>query len=209
MKILAIGSHPDDIEFGCGGALARYIATGHDVYLLVMTDGDKGGNLSVRRSEQQAAVNILHPRELFWGGYKDTELTPNMNQLVHDIEDVIKKIQPDLIFVHHENDAHQDHRALSKAAVSATRYVKNVLFYEGPTTQNFSPNVFVDIRESMDKKIDILLAHNSQVCKTNIEGLSIVDIARSTAIFRGIQGRVHFAEGFVSLRYFIRLGNNL
>ena len=205
MRILAIGAHPDDIEFGCGGTLALDAQSGHDVYLLVMTEGHKGGDLEVRRNEQLAASSILKPKDLFWGGYQDTELSPNMNQLVHDIEDVLKRIGPDLILVNYEEDTHQDHRALAKAATSATRYVKNVLFYEGPTTQHFSPNVFVDIKETMDEKIDMLLAHSSQVAKTNIEGLSIADIARSTAIFRGIQGRVHFAEAFVPLRYFMRM----
>jgi hypothetical protein len=51
----------------------------------------------------------------------------------------------------------------------------------------------------------MLLAHQSQVQKTNIEGLSITDIVRSTAIFRGIQGRVQFAEAFVPLRLFINV----
>lgn len=205
MKILAIGAHPDDVEFGCGGTLALHAQADHEVYLLIMTEGHMGGELDVRKKEQMAAADILKPKEFFWGGYQDTDLSPHMNQLVHDIENVIKQIEPDLIFVNSEEDTHQDHRALSKAAISATRYVKNVLFYEGPTTQRFSPNVFVDIKETMDVKIEMLLAHRSQVAKTNIEGLSIVDIARSTAIFRGIQGRVQFAEGFVPLRYFMRM----
>jgi len=205
MKVLAIGAHPDDIEFGCGGTLALHAKAGHDVYLLVMTEGHKGGEKAVRKEEQHNAARLLNPKELFWGKYDDTELTPNMNDLVHDIEAVIKRINPDLTFVNHQEDTHQDHRALAKAAVSATRYVKNVLFYEGPTTQEFSPNVFVDIKEAMDDKINMLLAHQSQVTKTNIEGLSIIDIARSIAVFRGIQGRVQFAEGFVPLRYFMRL----
>jgi LmbE family N-acetylglucosaminyl deacetylase len=209
MKILAIGAHPDDIEIGCGGTLALYAKTGHDVYLLVVTEGHKGGDMAVRKREQVAAAAHLNPKDLFWGNYLDTELFPNLNQLVHDIEDVIKMVGPDLTFVNYGEDTHQDHRALTKAAVSATRYVKNVLFYEGPTTQEFSPNVFVDINETMDDKIAMLLAHHSQVTKTNIEGLSIVDIARSTAIFRGIQGRVHFAEGFVPLRYFMRMRSPL
>ena len=209
MKILAIGAHPDDIEIGCGGTLAQHVKTGHDVYLLIMTEGHKGGDRETRKSEQEAAAEILNPRELFWGGYADTELSPNMNQLVHDIETIIKKIGPDLILVNYEADTHQDHRTLSKAAVSATRYVKNVLFYEGPTTQQFTPNIFVDIKETMEDKISMLLAHHSQVTKTNIEGLSIADIARSTAVFRGIQGRVHYAEGFIPLRYFIRMRKRL
>ena len=49
MKILAIGAHPDDIEVGCAGTLAKYAQHGHDIYLLVMTEGHgqllRGGNL--------------------------------------------------------------------------------------------------------------------------------------------------------------------
>jgi len=61
----------------------------------------------------------------------------------------------------------------------------------------------VNIADTIDGKMEALLAHESQVAKTNIEGLSIVDAAKSTAVFRGIQGRVHLAEGFVPLRLFM------
>ena len=203
MKILAIGAHPDDIEVGCSGTLAKYARNGHDIYLLVMTEGHMGGEGTIRKREQTKSAKILKSRELIWGGYKDTLLTPHMNQMVHDVEAVIKKIAPDFIFVHHQDDTHQDHRALAKATVSATRYIRNVLFFEGPTTQNFSPTIFVDIRETLETKIAMLLAHRSQVQKTNIEGLAITDVVRSTAVFRGIQGRVRFAEAFFPLRLFI------
>lgn len=203
MKILAIGAHPDDIEVGCAGTLAKYAQNGHDVYLLVMTEGGMGGEGTVRKKEQTRSAKILRPRKVFWGGYKDTLLSPHMNQMVQEIETFLKLIAPDFIFVHHEEDTHQDHRSLAKATISATRYVRNVLFYEGPTTQEFSPTVFVDIKETMDTKFATLLAHQSQVQKTNIEGLSITDIVRSTAVFRGIQGRVQFAEAFVPLRLFM------
>jgi len=92
------------------------------------------------------------------------------------------------------------------STVTATRYTKNVLFYEGPTTQSFSPTVFVDIDAVLNDKVQALCAHESQVRKTNIEGLTIVDIIRSSAHFRGIQGRVRNAEGFVPLRLFINIG---
>lgn len=205
MKILAIGAHPDDIEVGCSGTLAKYMQAGHDIYLLVMTEGHMGGKRAVRKKEQTKSAKILKPRELIWGGCEDTLLSLHMNKMVQDIENVLKKIAPDFIFVQHEDDTHQDHRALAKATISATRYVQNVLFYEGPTTQNFSPTVFVDIKETIDTKFATLLAHQSQVRKTNIEGLSITDIVRSTAVFRGIQGRVQFAEAFVPLRLFINV----
>ena len=203
MKILAIGAHPDDIEVGCAGTLAKYVQAGHDIYLLVMTEGHMGGKRVVRKKEQMKSAKILNPRELIWGGCEDTLLSLHMNKMVHGIEAVLKKVNPDFIFVQHEDDTHQDHRSLAKATISATRYVRNVLFYEGPTTQNFSPTVFVDIKETIDTKFATLLAHRSQVQKTNIEGLSITDIVRSTAVFRGIQGRVQFAEAFVPLRLFV------
>jgi len=57
----------------------------------------------------------------------------------------------------------------------------------------------------LEEKLDALKAHASQVMKTNIEDLSIIDIARSSAHFRGVQGRVSLAEGFVSERLFINI----
>ncbi len=203
MKILAIGAHPDDIEVGCGGTLLQYAQDGHEIHLLVMTEGHMGGDGTTRKDEQLMAAQILKPSSISWGGYRDTELTPNINQMVQDIEISIRKIQPDFIFVNYGEDTHQDHRSLTRATISATRYVKNVLFYEGPTSHDFDPTVFIDIRKTIDKKIELIVAHKSQIMKTNIEGLSIVDVTRSTAIFRGIQGRVQFAEGFVPLRLFI------
>lgn len=205
MKILAIGPHPDDIEIGCAGNLLKYANAGHEVYLLVMSMGGSGGDPHVRKEEQMKSAEILKAKDLLWGGYDDTQLSPHMNRMVSDVENLLKQIKPDFFFVNYGDDSHQDHRALCKAAISASRYIRNVLFYEVPTSQNFSPSVFVDIRDTMDGKINALLAHDSQVTKTNIEGLSIVDIARSTAVFRGIQGRVILAEGFVPLRLFVNM----
>lgn len=205
MNILAIGAHPDDIEVGCAGTLAKYAQAGHAIYLLVMTEGGMGGTAATRRGEQEAAAGIIGVRETIWGGYEDTQLTPSINGMIRTIEEVIKRITPDVIFVSYGDDTHQDHRSLAKAAVSATRYVKNVLFYEGPTTQNFSPTVFTNIIDTFDAKLAMLLAHASQVHKTNIENVSIADMVRSTAVFRGIQGRVEMAEGFMPARLFIAL----
>jgi len=204
MRILAIGAHPDDIEFGCGGTLIKYARQGHEVSLLVMTDGGGGGDGVIRRGEQEASARILRSSKIFWGEYPDTAI-PLDRGLIQRVERVIHEVQPDFIFVHFGDDTHQDHRHLSTSTLTATRYTRNVLFYEGPTTQNFSPSVFVDIASVLEDKVASLQAHTSQVTKTNIEGLSIVDIARSSAHFRGIQGRVRDAEGFVPLRLFINI----
>jgi LmbE family N-acetylglucosaminyl deacetylase len=204
MRILAIGAHPDDIEFGCGGTLVKYARQGHKVFLLVMTEGGGSGDGSVRRKEQQEAADVLQAVKLFWGEYPDTAI-PLDRESIQRVERIIHEVQPDFIFVHHQDDTHQDHRNLSVATITATRYTRNVLFFEGPTTQNFSPSVFVDVDTVIEQKVAALEAHASQVTKTNIKGLTIVDVARSSAHFRGIQGRVRNAEGFVPLRLFINI----
>lgn len=205
MRILALGAHPDDIEVGCGGTLIKYGENGHRIFLMVMTQGGAGGKVSVRKREQERSAELLQAEEVFWGGYQDTEV-PLGRDLIQTVEEIVRKIEPHFIFVHYHDDTHQDHRHLAMSTITATRYTKNVLFYEGPTTQNFAPTVFVDIQQALDRKIQALEAHVSQVKKTNIEGIGIADLVKSSAHFRGIQGRVKAAEGFLPLRLFINIG---
>ncbi|MFQ5658444.1 MAG: PIG-L deacetylase family protein [Candidatus Methylomirabilales bacterium] len=204
MRILAIGSHPDDIEYGCGGTLIKYALKGHQIYLLVLTDGGMGGEPVERRKEQEEAARVLGAQELFWGGYQDTEVS-NDREIIAKVEEILHRISPDLIFVHYGDDTHQDHRHLSTSVISASRYTRNVLLYEGPTTANFTPSVFVDIDRVLERKLQALKAHASQIGKTGVDELSILNLARAAAHFRGVQGRVRNAEGFVPLRLFINV----
>jgi LmbE family N-acetylglucosaminyl deacetylase len=204
VNILALGAHPDDIEYGCGGMLTKYAQRGHDVYLWIASDGALGGDASVRRQEQSDSALVMGAREVFWGDYLDTEI-PLTRELIVRLESVIRRITPRMIFVHYPDDTHQDHRNLAQSTLSATRYVPNFLFYEGPTTQNFTPNCFTDIEKVLDKKLACLEAHRSQVAKTNIEDLTILELAVSSANFRGIQARVKYAEAFQSIRLLINI----
>ena len=204
MNILALGSHPDDLEYGCGGTLIKYALEGHKIFLYIATRGELGGDPQVRQKEQEEAGKIIGAENIFWGDYADTRI-PIDPSPIQAIEEVMKEVEPDFIFINYWDDTHQDHRILARSTLSATRYVKNFLFYETPTTQNFNPNVFVDIGVVMDKKKELLEAHASQMAKTNIEDLSIVECSCSTSMFRGIQGRVRFAESFSSVRLFINI----
>ena len=205
MNLLAIGPHPDDIEIGCAGSILKWKEKGFKIHLMVMTDGSNGGDTSVRRKEQERSAAILGAEEIIWGGFRDTELEYQGKILVDTIEDCLKKIKPAFVLVNYPEDTHQDHRSLSSATVSAARNSKNVLFYEGPTSIDFNPTVFVDIDSYMTKKMDTLKAHDSQIHKTNIEGMSIIEIAKAMAHFRGTQGRVKYGEGFQALRLFVNI----
>ena len=130
VNILAIGAHPDDIEFGCGGSLIKYTRKGHRLFMLVMTGGGLGAPADTRMAEQEASRRVLGAEEIFWGGYADTHLAVDV-ELIKKIEDVIAAVQPEFIFCNFPDDTHQDHRHLAQAIMSATRYIRNVLFYPG------------------------------------------------------------------------------
>jgi LmbE family N-acetylglucosaminyl deacetylase len=181
----------------------KYVQGGASVYLLVLTDGSFGGDPEKRKAEQQESARIIGAKDVFWGNYEDTIITPLDNILIDRIEHFMSKVKPDFIFVNCPKDTHQDHRNLANAVISATRYTKNVLFYEVPTSVDFTPSVFVDISDIFEDKVKCLKAHASQVNKTHIKGLSILDMAKASANFRGTQGRIKFAEGFYPLRLFI------
>ncbi len=204
MNILAILAHPHDVEFGCGGTLVKYAGKGAYIDLLVMTDGSRGGAARIRRAEQLRAARALGARRVHWGGYRDT-LLPSVRRLIDRIERTLRVVRPDFIFVNYPEDTHQDHRQVARAAVSATRYARNVLFYEGPTTVDFTPTVFIDIADEFEQKLQALRRHRSQVLKTRIEGTAICEIAEASAHFRGVQARVRWAEGFTPLRLFINI----
>ena len=204
MNVLAIGAHPDDIEYWCGGTLALYAEMGHSVFLFVASDGARGGVAAVRCHEQQDSALVLGVREVFWGGYPDTEL-PLSRELIGGLETVIRRVAPTMILVNFPDDTHQDHRNLAQATVSATRHVPNFLFYEVPSTQNFAPSCYANIDKVLHRKLAALEAHRSQVTKTNIEDLTILEQAVSCANFRGIQARVKYAEAFQPVRLLLAI----
>ncbi len=197
-SILAIGAHPDDLEFGCGGTLYLLSKAGYKIHLLIMTAGEVGGDSRVRRAEQERAAAILKAK-VEWGGFRDTDI-PLTRELIQEVEKRIKGIKPDLIFTPHFDDSHQDHRKVSQATTTAARHARSVLFYETPTTIGFNPTVFMDIGPAIERKLALLKAHRSQVFQTKVPDLSILESAKSTSMFRGNQDRIKYAEGFLPLR---------
>ena len=200
MRVLAIGAHPDDIEFGCGGTLIKLSKLGADIFLFIATAGEMGGDPEVRMAEAEKSAEILNAK-IIWGGMKDTTLFYS-RELIQKVEKVIKDVSPNIIFVNFYEDTHQDHYSLSKATVTATRYSRNLLFYEVPSTSSsFKPDIFTDITDVLEEKLKLLLAHSSQVDKVNVGNLDILEVAKSTANFRGIQARCEYAEGFHPYRF--------
>ena len=200
MNILALGAHPDDIEFGCGGTFLKFSKEENNIYFLVLTKGEFGGEPDLRQKEQQEAVKLLGIKKIFWGGYTDTEL-PNDRIIITHIDKIIKEIEPDEVYVNYIDDIHQDHRILARCTLAATRYIKKVFFYEDYTSCNFDPDIFVDIENVLEQKQELIRLYESQVKKSYPTRLDMVETVRAMANFRGFQGKIKYAEGFKAFRF--------
>ncbi len=200
MNILALGAHPDDIEYGCGGTFLKFAKKGVNIYFMVLTKGEFGGDPGVRQKEQEEAMKLLGVKKIYWGDCVDTEL-PNERIIITKIDEVIEEVSPDEVYVNYLEDIHQDHRALAECALAATRYVKRVFFYEDYTSINFEPDIFVDIEDVLEEKQKLIQVYASQVAKSYPTRLDMVESVRAIANFRGFQGKVKYAEGFKSFRF--------
>lgn len=215
VKILAIGAHPDDIELGVGGCLAKYDEEGVDVYCLILSRGEKGvsddlledrekldilkGEL--RENETKNALKLLGIKEenIKILGLPDTGIKIDEN-VVEEVYKHIMKINPDMIYTHHFEDDHLDHVSTSLISLHAARKIKTILLYESPSTRAFfSPNYFVDISAYIQKKEEALKLHKTQAKKPHMDD----DVIISKARFRGFQAKVDYAEAFVVHRMVI------
>jgi len=200
LNILALGAHPDDIEYGCGGTFLKFARKGENIYFMVLTKGEFGGDPKVREKEQEEAMKLLGVKKIFWGGCVDTEL-PNERIIITRIDKVIEEVNPDEVYVNFIDDIHQDHRTLAECTLAATRYVKKVFFYEDYTSNNFEPDIFVDIGDVLKEKQRLIQVFSSQVAKAYPTKLDMVESVKATANFRGFQGKVKYAEGFKAFRF--------
>jgi LmbE family N-acetylglucosaminyl deacetylase len=191
-RVLAIGAHPDDLELGCGGTLAKLADSGQEVRGLVMTNGARGGDCSVRPDEARKGGLFLGASNLSVLDFPDTRLAEHEIDIVQAIEHEIYRFNPDIIFTHSSNDQHQDHLAVHLATLRAARQHSSILCYESPSiTPAFVPRIFVDIHDYVTVKVAAVGAHQDQRDKAYMTPERI----RGLAVYRGSQAKVRHAEG--------------
>ena len=208
MNIMAIGAHPDDIEFGCGGTLINHKEFGDKVIYVCMTDTEsidatKGKVIrseSQLKSETQCAADILGVDNIFYLPFKDLHV-PFSFDSVSRLETLIKQYNVDTIYTHWSGDSNQDHISTFKTTMAAARYVKNIYCYEqipNPrhTDNPMRVNSYTDISRSFDLKIKAAECHQSQFKKYKAAGFDVSENLTTLAKFRGIQANCKYAEGF-------------
>jgi|TARA_B110000967_G_C18869483_1_gene554584 bacillithiol biosynthesis deacetylase BshB1 len=223
LDILAFGAHPDDVELGCGGTLAKEISLGKKVGIIDLTRGELGtrGSVETRNKESQAASKIIGVSVRENLDFRDGFF---VNDELHQMEIIkfIRKYKPEIILCNAQDDRHIDHpkganlvsdscflSGLSKIKtelndVSQNEWrPKNVYHYI--QWKNSSPDFLVDISGFIDVKLDAIKAYSSQFYNPNsVEPETLIskknflnDVINRSADLGRLIG-VDNAEGFTS-----------
>lgn len=207
-KIMAIGAHPDDIEFGCGGTLIKHKSNGDFIVYVCMTNTesvDGVTNTIIRTAEENKSevlksASKLKCDKVEFLPFKDLNVPFNFES-VSKLESLIKKYNIDIIYTHWAGDANQDHISTFKTTMAASRYIPNVYCYEQIPVPRMSENqmdinYYIDISNTFSDKILASLCHKSQIKKYKQHGFNVEENLETLAKFRGIQAKCKYAEAF-------------
>ncbi len=223
VNILAFGAHPDDVECAAAGVLLKHIALGKSVAIIDMTAGEMGsyGTPESRKAEASSAAKILgiaHREQMNLpdGGIENNEA--NRMQVI----EIIRKYQPDIVLANAVLDKHPDHAQSARLVADACFLAglkKKETYFEGVLQaawrpqavyhyiQDYyiEPDFVIDITDYMDKKMEAILAYESQfVTPKDKTPNSIIGLLAQIKNMNSIYGRpinASFAEGFTVQRY--------
>lgn len=196
-RVLAIGAHPDDLELACGGTLAKFSDSGHEVHTLVMSNGQRGGDAAERPGEAVRGGGFMRTSSVQVLDFPDTQLASVSSEMVAAIEASIRRFNPDIVLTHSGNDQHQDHHAVHLATLRAARQHPSILCYESPSvTRAFNPSVYIDIDDYVDVKVHAVGLHRNQAGKPYMTPTRV----RGVAAFRGAQAKREYAEAYEPVR---------
>lgn len=226
LDILAFGAHPDDVELGCSGTLAKEIAQGKKVGIIDLTRGELGtrGSAEIRDNEAAAAAKILGVSVRENLQFRDGFF---VNDEKHQLEiiKIIRKYKPEIVLCNAIHDRHIDHGKGSKLVsdacfLSGLTKIETELNNEKQAAwrpkvvyhyiqwQNIEPDFVVDVSDFMDKKMEAVLAYGSQFYIPNsnepatpITSKNFLDSITYRAQDLGRLVGVDFAEGFTAERY--------
>ena len=220
-KILFVAPHADDETLGCGGTILKYADSGYEVHWLLVTGmtedaGFSNKQIAIRKEEIDKVKSLYRFNSIHQLGFPPAALeTVSKGSLIGAISAVVTDIQPDEVFTVYRNDAHSDHEIVYDAVMSATKsfrypFIKRVLAYETisetdfgmkPEDGGFRPNVFINIENYLDKKLDILEVFESEIGEFPFPRSR--KALESLAYVRGAQSNTKAAEAFVLIKEII------
>lgn len=212
MKIMIISPHPDDETLGAGGTILRYKSEGHQIYWLNVTSVERGTGWSeefIKKREKQISsiCEFYHFDKFTDLKYEPTTLdSVSKSQLIGKIGECLDDFKPEWIILPDGNDAHSDHRVVYECCLACSKvfrrpYIKRITTMEiisetdfGKPDNPFTPNLFVDISEYMDKKLDALIIYDTEIQERPFP--RNMEAVKALGILRGGMAGCMFAEAF-------------
>ncbi|QED46218.1 PIG-L deacetylase family protein [Cytobacillus dafuensis] len=176
-NVLIIASHPDDEILGCGGTIKKLIENGHQVITVITAKGRKEEELNMHKNILKAN-HLLGVKEVIFLQYPNLEMeTIPLHKITKEIEKLIEKYKPEMIFTHHYGDLNRDHQITYQAVLTAIRPIAGkkpieLICFETLSSsewtqhtsdKTFKPNYFVDISDTIDQKQHALLAYDVEM----------------------------------------------
>ncbi len=198
-KVLVLAPHPDDDVVGCGGTLLGLKERGYYGETIFLTSGKKSGTVesneisSTRRNEALKGSEKLGIKKSHFLDYYDSQLKQD-KKAVSFVLSRLNDIKPDMVFTPFFTDNHPDHRETARIfAAAATKYHHNFTCCCYELWSTLFPNYIVDISSVIEKKVDAIKSHQSQIAETNL-----VDLAKGLNRYRAIASGQPFqyAEAF-------------
>jgi LmbE family N-acetylglucosaminyl deacetylase len=182
VNVLVVAAHPDDELLGAGGTVARHVAQGDRVTAAILCQSrslrsSPDSPSEVARQAREAA-KILGVSELVMGSLPDQQAdTVPLADVILEVEKLIEACQPETIYTHFAGDINRDHQIIAEAVLVAARpyaapTVREILMFETPSatewsspalTPSFQPNVYVDITEFLERKIQAFCCYSAEV----------------------------------------------
>ena len=216
-KVLVFAPHPDDEILGCGGTMIKHIEVGNEVYVCIVTKGPQPmfpiEMVEKTMQDARACHQLIGVKKTFVLDFPSVYLEECHRYELNDaILKVVREIMPDEVYLPHWGDMQKDHQIVADACMVALRpkyepKVKRIYSYEtmsetawnAPNVQNeFIPNVFVDITDSLDKKIQALGYFKTQL--SPFPDARSLEAVESLAKYRGALMHVKAAEAFMLIR---------
>jgi LmbE family N-acetylglucosaminyl deacetylase len=213
-RILIVCAHPDDESLGLGGSIKKFSDEGSEIFLLCFADGQfdrdtsKNG-IDGRENQANVACSILGIKNSKFHRYPDQKLdSVPLTDLVKNIEEVLISFKPNIVYTHFWGDVNQDHRRVFESCLIATRptpksIVNEVICFETPSStewglEQFSPNYFVDISETLNKKIEAVKQYTNEV--NDYPHPRSLEAVKNRAGYWGSKIGKDYAESFVIFR---------
>lgn len=218
MNVLAIGCHPDDLEINAGGTLAKCAKRGDNITMVALADGSAGHKIltkeqivKVRLEEATKSAAIIGAK-YFCLGLEDCFVRRDYDKGVRLVSDIIRQVKPDFIITHGEHEYMEDHSVTSRIVFDATmaatvshypsdyppfeKYTP-IFYMENTHMVNSFPEIFVDISDTIDTKIEMYKCHKSQHEWLKVhDNFDMVEAIKTYGRTRGIQCDTEYVEGF-------------